>query len=279
MIRILVDSGADYLPGELAEKHIEMVPLTVSFGADNYRDGADLTRDEFFRRLQTGGEYPRTSQPSPAAFQERFEEAKANGDEMICILLSANVSGTYQSAEIAREMTDYEHIYLVDSRTASVGIQFLADRACALRGEGKSAPEIVEELERVRGRIRVYFMVDTLEYLYRGGRLTRTEAKLGELADLKPVLTLNREGKVSVADICLGTASAVEKTARHLKNRSPEEDSPLCSLYTDGLTNCETLEAKLEKRHITVTARRRIGCVIGAHIGPGAAGIFYVERE
>ncbi len=278
MIRILVDSGADYTAEERKEKHIEMVPLKLIFGDTEYDDGVDLGADEFFTMLTTGPVTPHTSQPSPQAFLAPFEDAKEKGDEMICILISSSVSGTFQSAEIARDMAGYEKIHLVDSRTATVGMQYLADTACRMRDEGAAADEICDALENLKSHTRVFFTVDTLEYLYRGGRLSRTSALVGRLANMKPVLTLEA-GEVGVSDICLGMSRAQEHVVKHLETRPIDENFPLYTLFSDGEGNCEKLEHRLEKRGLSSFTRKRIGSVIGTHIGPGAAGLFYVEAE
>ncbi len=279
MIRIVVDSGADYLPEELEEKQIEMVPLFVAFGEDVYRDGVEITREQFFDRLMQGKEFPHTSQPSPEAFLSIFEKAKERGDAVICITISSALSGTLGSAAIAKGLADYEEIYLVDSRMASAGIQFLADQAVKMRGEGKDAARIVEELEHLKDRIRVYFVVDTLEYLYRGGRLSKGGSVAGKLMHMKPVLSLNEKGEVVVSELCLGSARSIEACVRHLKEEEPDMDFPVLSFCSSGLKNCERLEARLAGLGILRPIRRQIGCVIGAHAGPGAAGTAFVKKE
>ncbi len=279
MIRIIVDSGADYLPEELVRKQIEMVPLSLTFGEDVYRDGIDLTREEFFHRLTGGKEFPHTSQPSPEAFLTLFEEAKEKGDTVICITIASVLSGTFGSAAIAKQLADYEEIYLVDSKAASAGIQYLADQAVRMRDAGESAAEIVEEVGHLRDRIHIYFVVDTLTYLYRGGRLSKTGALAGKLMHMKPVLTLDEKGQVTVSELCLGSARSIEACVRHLKEEQPDPDFPVYSFFSIGLKNCGKLETRLEALGIHKYERRQIGCAIGAHAGPGAAGVAFVEKE
>ncbi len=277
MIRIIVDSGADYRQSELAEKQIELVPLQVTFGEQTYADGVDLTRKEFFQMLCSRKDFPHTSQPSPEAFANIFADAKEEGDTLICLTVSSLLSGTFQSAAIAKQMVRYDGIYLVDSRSASVGIQFLADRACKLRDAGADISEIVQELEDMRSRICIYFVVDTLEYLYRGGRLSRTGSLAGRLVHMKPVLTLDRKGEVLAADLCLGSARAIRTAAGYLKKSLPDPAFPVYSLYSTGFENCGKLEERLEEMGIRFD-RRQIGCAIGAHVGPGVAGAAYVGK-
>ena len=153
MIHILVDSAADFSKKEIEEKGIHLVPLQVSFQEEQYLDGVNLERDEFYEKLVHGKAFPKTSQPSPQEFLDVFEEVKEKGDEIICILLSSALSGTYQSAQLARSMADYDKIYIVDSLSAVVAIRMLCDTALDMAEHGHSAQEIVEELEELKGKI------------------------------------------------------------------------------------------------------------------------------
>ena len=186
MIKILVDSSSDYTPEETNEKGIILVPVTITLDGRTYTDGIDLKRDEFFQLLTRSQSFPKTAQPSPQAFLTAFGEAKENGDELICILLSSSLSGTVQSALLAKSMADYEKIYIVDSLSATYNIKILADYALHLIKEGLSAPEIVDRIDRLKSHVKVVAVPDTLEYLYRGGRISRVSAAVGELANIKP---------------------------------------------------------------------------------------------
>ena len=170
-IRIITDSAADFTSQELAANGITCVPMQITFGEDTYVDGIDLTPDVFWQRL-ISGENPKTSQPSPDAFLSVFEEAKAAGDAVICVLLSSALSGTLQSAVIAKGMADYEPIHIVDSLTAAIAEKVLVLHACRLRDESRlSAGEIAAGLEEFRSRVKLYACLDTLSYLARGGRI------------------------------------------------------------------------------------------------------------
>ena len=139
MIKILVDSSADYQMEELKEKQLELIPLPIHLDGQEYIDGVNLERDEFYRLVAASKDFPTTSQPSPQEFLDIFQTVKKAGDELICILLSSELSGTYGCAVLAKEMADYEGIYLVDSKTATCAIKMLADYACRLRTEGVTA--------------------------------------------------------------------------------------------------------------------------------------------
>lgn len=279
MIKLLVDSSADYLISELTEKGILMVPLGVSIDGGNYFDGVDLSRDRFYELLTGVSEFPKTTMPSPAAFVPHFEEAKANGDEIICILLSSALSGTYQSAVTAKAMVDYENIYIIDALMTAAGMRILADHALRLRDGGMEAPEIASQLESLKGRIGVYAALDTLEYLYKGGRLSRAAAAVGTIANLKPIVTFDGAGAVSVAKKSLSKTRARADLLDILHSQDIDPDFPTYTLYTLGTDNVEYLEEQLEASGISVTGRTQIGPAIGSHVGPGVYGLFYVAKE
>ena len=171
-VRILTDSASDFDGVIASRRRIEVVPLPVQFGSASFLDGKTLSHEVFYKLLQEGKENPSTSQPTPAAFLRYFEEAKAAGDQVVAILLSGALSGTIQSAQIAKEMCEYAPIHIVDSRSATAGMQILVNFACKLRDSGLPAEDIAGEVERLREKVRIFAVIDTLEYLRRGGRLT-----------------------------------------------------------------------------------------------------------
>lgn len=275
MVRIVIDSSADYpLDGKTG---VEMVPITVSIGGRDYADGVELTHPVFYRLLTTGGDFPNTSQPSPQAFADIFGRAKEAGEEVVYVALSSALSGTYQSACIAKDMVDYDGIYLVDSLSVSHGIHLLVNRAVELRSQGLSGTAIAADLEKLKGRIKIVAVVDTLEYLRRGGRLSKTAAAVGKIAGLKPVVTVSRDGTVAVIAKCLGRLKAVAQLQKLLAEADIDNRYPLYSLYTYGESNCEFLESKLATGY-RLAGRLQVGPTIGAHVGPGVFGILYVEQ-
>ena len=208
MIRFLVDTSSDYTVEEVKEKGMELVPLHITLGEADYRDGYDLTKDRFYELLTSNEEFPKTSQPTPQDFVDIFEDVQEKGDELICILLSSKLSGTYQSATLAKNIVEYDKIYLIDSLTATHGIRLLADHAQELAKEGKTAEEIVAALEETKSKIKILAVVDTLEYLCKGGRVSRTTAAIGEMAKVKPMITV-AEGEVAVVGKSLGKNKAI----------------------------------------------------------------------
>lgn len=279
MIRILIDSGSEYLPKEAQAKGIEVLPIVTNVGGNDYRDGFDLGRDEFFELLEETGQFPTTSQITPHVFATKFKEALDAGDEVIAIILSSALSGTYQNACMAQAMVGNEGIYLIDSLTATYPISIMADYAAKLRDEGMPAAQIVEAIEELKGSAKVIAMVDTLEYLQRGGRIPKAAAKIGEAAKLKPVISVTEKGDLAMISACLGRKRAFDTIMKQLESIEIDDRFPVYAIYSYGTKNCERLEVRLQEAGISVTERRQIGYVIGSHIGPNACGVVYVEKK
>jgi len=278
MIRILVDSSSDYNMEEINKNGFYFVPLNISLDGKHYQDGVELKPDDFYELLIHSGSFPQTSQPSPQQFADIFEEIKAKGDEVICILLSSALSGTCQSAHLAKDMVDYEGIYIIDSLTATAMIKLIGNYAATLIKEGYSAKEIVTKIEAMKGKVKVAAGLDTLEYLYKGGRLSKASATIGELANLKPIITVTPDGKVSVIGKCLGKNKALNFLMKYLQDNERDTSFPLYTLYSYGTENTEKLEERLSKEGISYDGRVQLGSTIGAHIGPGAFAILYVIK-
>lgn len=278
MIRILVDSSSDYSMQEALERQMEFVPVTVTLGRKTIRDGVDANRSELYEQLVSGKDFPKTSQPSPDAFLEIFERAREAGDELICIMLSSALSGTCQSAHLAKNICGYEGIHIVDSLAVTCATRILVEYAIELRDAGMAAPQIVEKVLALRPRIRIAATLDTLEYLRRGGRLNAAAAAVGTLANLKPVVHLTDEGTVGILAKCLGRVKAQKALMDYVQEKDVDIAFPFYSIYSYGTENCEKLEIKLTDAGYTIDERMQIGLAIGAHIGPDAAGVVFVEK-
>ena len=231
MIQIIIDSSSDYTMEEIKEKNLTLVPLTVTIDGTSYIDGINLERDEFYERLKTCQEIPKTSQPSPEAFLKVFENAKANNDDVICILLSSALSGTCQSAHLAKNMADYDRIHIIDSLSVASGLKLMADYALDLIADGCSVEEIVNKVEHMKSRVRIFAALDTLEYLYKGGRLSKSSAAIGTLARLKPIITINEEGKIEVVGKAIGKQKAISGLLSQLEKYAPDEHFTFTTLY------------------------------------------------
>lgn len=279
MIQILVDSSSDYSLSEIKEKNMEFVPISITIGADNYIEGQNLTRNEFYEILKSSEEFPMTSQPSPQAFLEIFRSIKERGDELICILLSSKLSGTYQSAVLAKNMADYDNIHLIDSLSATYSIKIMADYACRLREKGLSSGDIIAKIEALKARVKVIAALDTLEYLKRGGRISKAAAAIGDIANIKPVITVTEEGKVGILSKGIGKNKAAANIVKQLQEMDIDPQFPLYSIYTYGTDNCVKLETKLSDNGFHISSRLQIGATIGAHVGPEAFGAIAVEKS
>ena len=278
-IRIITDSSADFELAAAKRRGVSVVSMSIQFGGASFLDGKSITHDLFYRLLQERKENPSTSQPTPADFLRVFEKAKAAKEPAVAILLSSALSGTLQSALIAKEMCGYDPIYIVDSMTATAGIQILVNYACKLRDSGLPAPEIAEAVERIKDRVRIFAVIDTLEYLRRGGRLTGLQAGLGTMARLKPVIAV-RDGKVVITGKALGTAAAVKQMIKHLAGHPIDDAYPSYFLYSDDKSREELLLPKLKEQNMLPLRLHysSVGPTIGTHIGPGALGMAYMER-
>ncbi|MDO4977269.1 MAG: DegV family protein [Eubacteriales bacterium] len=279
MIRILVDSAADLPMEELVAKNITLTPLTVTVGEESFKDEVELKREKLYEYLLDGSCTVKTSQPSPQDFLDAFESAKEAGDELICILLSSALSGTYQSACLAKNMADYDKIYLIDSLSATVGIKILADKALAMIAEGQTSETIVETLEELKGRIRIKAAIDTLKYLYLGGRVSKTTALVADTVNIKPSITLNPEGEVAVVGKYLGVGRAVKDLVKQMKAANVDENYKIYGIYSHDKTNADKLIKALNAAGIEVEDVYHLGATLGVHVGPGAFGIIYIEKN
>lgn len=278
-IRIIADSSADLTTQEAEALHVHIVSMSIQFGDRSYLDGVDLTKPEFYQLLAAGKDSPTTAQPTPADFLTPLEEAKEAGDEAVVIPLSSQLSGTYQSAVIAKDMCEYSPIQVVDSRSASAGIHLLVEEACRLRDSGASAQEIAQALEALKGRVRIFALIDTLEYLRRGGRLSNLQASLGTVTKLKPVISV-REGAVMVVGKAFGVSAAMKQLLRFLAEHPVDNSFPAYALYSDDESRVDDFIPRLRELDLLPKELRRcsIGPTIGTHIGPGAVGMAYIEK-
>lgn len=276
---LMTDSSADFELTELAEKNILCVPLAVNFGEESFLDGVELSKSAFYEKLLAREQFPFTSQPAPEAFLQHFLAAKERGDSVVAVLLSGGLSGTMQSATIAKEMAAYEEIYIVDSRLAVTGLRLLLDTAAKLRAQNVSAVEIAAQMEALKKRITIVAVVDTLEYLHRGGRLTKTQARIGEMVNLKPILSLNPEGKIFVMDKALGASRARKTLLKHAAGLGADPAYPVLLAYTHDPDNALKL-GELAKAHFPTLQETPydIGPTIGTHLGDKAYAITLVRK-
>ena len=276
--RIIVDSTSDLLPS-IKEK-VSVVPLTIHFGEKEYIDGVTIDHKRFYEMLVETDVHPTTSQAAPAAFAKEFKKVKEAGDSAVVITISSGLSGTYQSALIAAE--DYDNIYVIDGTTAAIGGGILTEYALNLAEKGLSAKEIADEIELVKEKVIVIALVDTLEYLKRGGRISKTAAFAGTLLNIKPVLSIsnsiiNMLGKARGSK--MGNNFLIEEIK---KAGGVDFTKPVLLGYT-GMSDSLLLKYIEDSRHIWENNLEEIryttiGSVIGTHAGPGAIAVAFFKN-
>ncbi len=277
-VRIITDSGSDILPGEM--EGLIVLPLTIAFGNEVYHDGVDLSHERFFELLAESSENPTTGQVPPFRYNQAFKEVVEAGDEAVVITISSQVSGTWESAcTAAAEYPD--KIFVVDSLEVSVGIRLLVEEALRMAAAGVSASQIVAKLEQDRKDIRFLALLDTLEYLRRGGRISNVSAALGTLLAIKPVVTCT-DGKIVVMEKARGLKNGRATIADIIRNEGGFDfDRPLCIGYTGNsdkpvrqfLKSCPDLWQG--KGEVPVSS---IGATIGTHTGPGGFLLAYFAK-
>ena len=277
-IRIIVDSTAD-LNERDAEK-FRVVPLFVHFGEEEYLDGVEMKKDEFYDRLVNGDEMPSTSQPSPAAFEAVFKEITETGDSAIVITLAPEFSGTYQSASIAAE--EFENVRVIDSRTVAIGMGILASFAQKCVEEGKGIDEICALLEEKRDHIKVIALLDTLKYLQKGGRISKTAAFAGNVLNIKPVISIF-DGKISVLGKARGSKNSRNMLTEFVqKTGGIDMSMPACLAYSgfsDEMLMKYVEDSKfLYEGHEDMIQYASVGATIGTYAGPGAIALAYFEK-
>ena len=280
MVRIVTDSAADFSPAELEQKNIICIPLKVLFGGEEYEENINLSKDQFYEKLLVSEGFPKTSQAAPAVLAGLFEDAKAAGDEIIYVTLSSALSGTWQSAMFIKEDMGYDKAFVVDSRNATGGQRMLVEHAVRLRDQGKCAAEIVDEVEALRERIVLYACINTLEYLYRGGRISHLSYALGTLAQIKPIIHVDHMGRVDIPAKAMGMRKGMEHLCKQADAKNPDPDFPLYVMYTNDRSVAETLAVRLAEHGQAVHPDNiiQVGAAIGSHIGPSACGLVYVGK-
>lgn len=278
-VRIVTDSTAD-LPADIVKRYgITVVPLKVFIGREVFLDGVEITPDEFFRR-QTAGEMSTTSQPSPAEFVDYYRPYIDAGDEIISIHISSLMSGTVQSATLARTMLEYPGLVVVDSGVVSIALGIMVLNVARAAEAGKGRDELLAMIDRMRSRMRVYFMVDTLEYLQRGGRIGRAQAFLGTLLNVKPILTL-QDGLVHPLEKVRGRSKACGRLIALMRETYGAGSRLQCwithGVFPEGLEMVR--QGLIESFDCTEILTGRLGPVVGTHGGPGLVGVVCLPVE
>lgn len=275
-IQIVIDSTTD-LPAQAAEQ-VKIVPLTIHFGEQQYVSGVDIDSRSFYEKLVESDVLPTTSQPTPAAFADVFQAAVEAGDEVVCITISSKLSGTYQSASIAA-MDFPGKVFVVDSRTVTLGCGILTQYALDLAKQGISARELAERVEKKREKVRLLALLDTLEYLKKGGRISSTVAFAGGLLNIKPVICV-AEGEVKLLGKARGSRQGSNLLVQQIEKAGGVDfDLPVLLGYT-GLSDAMLKKymedsAQLWQGRVDSLPVSIVGSVVGTHAGPGAVAVAF----
>ena len=278
-IRIITDSASDLLSPHRPE--ITVLPMTITFGEEQFRDGVDLTHRQFYEKLIEGEDLPTTSQIAPVQFEEAFRAAVEAGETVVAVVLSAKLSGTYQSACIAAEEFPGK-VFVVDSANATIGERILVERGLELMDQGLEAAAIAAKLEEEKGDIRLVALLDTLEYLKRGGRVSASVALVGGLLAIKPVVAV-QDGEVVVLGKARGSKNGNNLLIQEIQKTGVDFSRPYKLGYAglnDSLLQKYIADsAALWEGHTDSLPTGTVGGTIGTHVGPGAIAVAFFRKH
>ncbi len=277
MIRIVTDSTSDLTQQDRRAHDITMLPLTIHFGTESYRDSIDLTSKNFYNKLREAKELPTTSQVPPGDFEDAFRPMVEAGDEVIAITISSLLSATYSSAVSAAQSVAADKVHVVDSNSGSFGAALLINRAIKLRDEGKmTAKQIADELRALAPRVRIYAVVDSLKYLKMGGRLTGSAAFIGTLLGIKPLIEV-KQGKVNAIARIRGEKNIIKTLLEHFQEAKPNLSYGVSFGNSDAYEQMqETIKSFRPHLQDTSIYTSDLGAVIGTHTGPGVVGVGFI---
>ncbi|MCI9225798.1 MULTISPECIES: DegV family protein [unclassified Acutalibacter] len=278
MVKILTDSSCDLSPARCEELGVEMLPITVNFGGESFRAHEDISNEEFYEKLAAASELPKTAQITPAFFEEKFTGYKESGEEVVCLFISSMMSGTLQSARIAKNMVNADKVYLPDTLNVTFALGLLVEEAVKMRDRGLSAAEIASEVEKLVPRVRLWALIDDLKYLKMGGRLSATSALVASILGICPIITLEN-GLVEVVGKARGKKAAF-KFIQNMVAKEPISGDFAVTIGHAAVPNTrddfmDFMSAELKKREIL---KLDIGSIVGTHTGPGACGLAYIRK-
>ena len=281
-IRIYTDSASDITPEELAEHQVGLIPMSLVCGGDSFVDDHSVPMASLWERMENG-EVLTTSQPSLQTFLDIFEDAQKKKDSVVYVTISSALSGTYQTAIAAKTMVSYPNIHIVDARKAAgaAAEKLVVFRACQLRDAGKTAEEIAEELTEYRAKVRLFACIDTLEYLVRGGRLSKLAGVVGSALSIKPLIGFTDNGEVEVVKKVPGLKRAMAALCDVIAAHPIDKRFPIIPIFAKEDANCLEFLGKMAEqlKGLVVSKPQEIGATIGCHIGPGGFGLVYTEAK
>lgn len=278
MVKIVTDSSCDISLERCAELGVELLPITVNFGEESYRANLDITNEEFYEKLATVQELPKTAQITPAQFEKIFQLYRESGDDVVCLFISSKMSGTLQSARVAKNILGADNILLPDTLNVTFALGLLVEEAVKMRDAGMTGAEIVTKIEELIPRIRLFAMIEDLKYLKMGGRLSATSALVASILGICPIITL-KDGLVEVVGKARGKKAAFAAIRKCVEKEPISADYCVTLGHANVPENCKAFEGYMEdllkKREIHVSS---IGSIVGTHTGPGAVGLAYIKK-
>jgi DegV family protein with EDD domain len=275
-VRIITDTMCD-VPNDMADRYnIRIMPLTVHFGSETFKDGIEISKEEFYSKLEVSDELPTTSQVPPIEFLEAFKEELDKGNEIICINGSSQMSGTYNSAILAKNQLESDQICVIDSEGVTMGAGLLCIKAARLAEQGLTSKEIEAEIRESVKRMKYFYIVDTLKYLHKGGRISLSASVLGSIFNIKPIITI-KAGKLEMVDKARGIKKALATTFDIIKENGWTLENKVVGInHTISPENFALLEEYLTKHyHVKEIIRGEVGSVVATHAGPGAVAIYF----
>ncbi len=274
-VKVVTDSASD-IPAEVAEElGISVVPCTIFFGADAFKDGVEITKEEFFERLTSGGVMPTTTQPSVGDFLEVYKPLAEAGDDIVSVHVSGKLSGTVNSARLAAEELQGTTVEIVDTELASMGVALAAKAALDAAAGGGDAAAAAQAARDAAANTEVMFVLDTLEYLKRGGRIGSAQALLGSLLSMKPILKLT-DGEVHPHEKVRTKGKAVQRMREIVASGGPYREAAVMHRVTDE--EAGSISDHIAQFTANPVLSGSIGASVGAHTGPGVIG-FAVRKE
>lgn len=277
MIKILTDSSCVISQDEAAKIGVDVIPLGITFGSEAYKDGINITTDEFYKKLLEGKFYPHTSQPTPYELEERFKKAKEEGVTLLFLPLSSKISGTYESALHIKEQGGYDNVYVYDTLCTTIMLEMLV-REAAKRTD-LPIDELIAYVDNLRKRAKLYAGIDTLEFLAKGGRLNTATAAIGSLLKVKPLITISSQGTIDVIGKRLGAKMGIKAVAEMIDLDRVDPQYGVRFLYSMNDENTKDLISRIGLSEDKVVELTDLGPIVGTHIGPNAYGYVFVEKE
>ena len=278
-IIIMTDSTCDISKEDQSLLHVEIIPLTVQFDGISYRDGIDITNEQFYDKLDRCEQLPTTSQITPQTFADAFQRHLNAGDEVVGIFISSEISGTYNSACVAKQILDSDHLHIVDSRSATMSLALLVFEAAKHRDSGHSAKQIAEYITALSHKVRFFTVINTLKYLRKGGRIPATTAIIGEVLGMKPIVSIMK-GTIHTIGKARGMQAALNSILQKILNDLPDLRYKVVFAHSCSPALLEKAVNRFQKPlQLVDYLTCSVGSVIGTYAGRGAVGFAYIAQQ